>query len=816
MKRPLVAVALLYGAGVVLGHFLEAPSVHAFIAALSLTVLALWTDRLRPLLIPPALFLFGWLNMTTRTAVVSPQDLRTILANPAEEVVVRGRIVDSPSERIFLRKGMEISHTLADLEIDEVQLRNRPWQSAAGHVMSRTAGVLPPQFIVGQKIEVTGVALAPQPPIAPGVFDYAGYLHSRGIYYDLKVGSGADWKILGTPAARSVADRFRTWAQGTLARGLPETDESLRLQWAMLLGWQTALTAEVSEPFMRSGTMHIFAISGLHIALIAGIFLALLRAVTLPRFVCGLIVVPIIWFYTCATGWQASAIRSTVMMSVIIGGWMLKRPTDLLNSLAAAASIILVWQPEQLFQASFQLSFFVVLSIALLSPPIQNLKTRLFALESMLPFELRPRWQRLGIKTAGLLWSSLATSLAAFLGSMPLIAYYFHLFTPGSLIANLVVVPVSSLALMSGLGALITGDLIPPLTESFNNAGWFFMRSMIWLSESAAKAPASWIYVRAPGLLFFIMYYGALVVACLGWLSHKLARWVFISCAIVLGAIAYVHWQRARAAHELTILPLSGGHAVFAQPAQGAPPLLIDSGDRRAVQFTLKAFLQAQGVNQIGRLLLTYGSARQNGGAALLGELFPPRDVFISPIPFRSNIYREAVSELESRSRVRRCATNGFVLPSWTVLHPDSSERLAAAEDNAVVMLGVFDGARVLLVSDLGRAGQNAVFSRHPNLRADIVISGLPEKGEPVATPWLQKLRPKLIVIADSDFPATRRASTELLQRLRRTGAVVMSTRETGAVTLQFRNRSWRAITARPLTGSESALEMDDPGVPDE
>src|SRR5258705_6394528 len=119
------------------------------------------------------------------------------------------------------------------------------------------------------------------------------------------------------------SDRFQFWAKQTLARGLPTEDEDLRLLWAMTLGWQTALTAEVSEPFMRSGTMHIFAISGLHIALIAGVFLALFRALNIPRAICGATVIPIIWFYTMATGWQASAIRSTVMMTVIILGWSL-------------------------------------------------------------------------------------------------------------------------------------------------------------------------------------------------------------------------------------------------------------------------------------------------------------------------------------------------------------------------------------------------------------------------------------------------------------------------------------------------------------
>src|SRR5207237_6956657 len=182
-----------------------------------------------------------------------------------------------------------------------------------------------------------------------------------------------DWHVVRTeasPAGPPLPDRFRNWSQATMERGLPAQDESLRLLWAMALGWTTALTGEVSEPFMRTGTMHIFAISGLHIALIAGILVALLRFLRIPRGACGWLVIPLIWFYTAATGWQPSAIRSTIMMTVIIVGWALKRPSDLLNSLAAAAFIILLWDPQQLFQAGFQLSFFVLLSIALLLPPI--------------------------------------------------------------------------------------------------------------------------------------------------------------------------------------------------------------------------------------------------------------------------------------------------------------------------------------------------------------------------------------------------------------------------------------------------------------
>src|SRR5204863_3640685 len=111
--------------------------------------------------------------------------------------------------------------------------------------------------------------------------------------------------------------------------------------------------------------------------------------------------IPLIWAYTGVTGWQPSAIRSTIMMSVIIAGWALRRPSDLLNSLAASAFIILVWDPQQLFQASFQLSFCVVLSLALFVPVLEGIKDRLLAEDPMLPSQLLPPLNRLLRGAAG-------------------------------------------------------------------------------------------------------------------------------------------------------------------------------------------------------------------------------------------------------------------------------------------------------------------------------------------------------------------------------------------------------------------------------
>ena len=285
------------------------------------------------------------------------------------------------------------------------------------------------------------------------------------------------------------------WSKQTLALGLPVEDEPLRLLWAMTLGWRTAFTGDISEPFLRAGTMHLFAIDGLRIALISGMLVALLRVLQVSRAWCGLIAIPAIWFYTAATGWEPSAIRASVMMTVVLGGWALKRPGDTVNSLAAAAFIILLWEPRQLFEASFQLSFFVVLVIALMLPPLNKISDRLLRHDPLLPDELLPRWRRALNAALRLFARYCALSLAAWVGSIPLSAKYFHLFSPVSTPANIVAVPLGTLALMSNLGALVCGTWLPWATELFNHAAWFFMVAMTDVSEWATKIPGAFFYV---------------------------------------------------------------------------------------------------------------------------------------------------------------------------------------------------------------------------------------------------------------------------------------------------------------------------------
>ncbi len=800
MKRPLLIVALLYGGGVLLGDWLPYQISPATWIALGLLAgfLGLALARARTVLLGTMLVLCGAANQTTRTVVGAPDDLRVLFKDEAAIVTLRGRLTETPYHRVYDHEGESSTRTLAELRVEAVRPQRSGWQRASGLVVVSTPGLLPGDFFGGRMVQVEGVLRQPQAPIVQGQFDYRTYLRRHGIYFQVSTQTTNDWRLAGgcdQPQRPPLADRFSAWARRVLGLGLP-LDEATQLLWAMTLGWKTALTGEVSEPFMRSGTMHIFAISGLHIALIAGILVLVLRACQVPKSVAGWVVIPLIWVYTGVTGWQASAIRSTIMMTVILSGWILKRPSDLLNSLAAAALVILVWDPQQLFQASFQLSFCVVLSLALFVPTIDGVRQRVLAEDPFLPAELRPRWQRWLRRAAFWLSSGFVTSLAAWLGSIPLVALYFNLFTPASLLANLIVVPLSSIALAANMGSLAVGAFAPGLAELFNNTAWLAMWLMVRISETAGHWAWGCWHVRTPSWLGLALYYASLFAVMGKWWTFPRARpAVAAGLSLLAAAWVAVLW-RERGETRLTAIPLSGGESICVDAPGRKDDVLIDCGNRSAAQFVTKPFLRAQGFEGFPAALLSHGDIRNVGGAEFLFRQFAPDAVLMSPVVFRSAAYREMKSIFGGRTNLLHPAALGTNLGAWRVVHPAAADHFSQADDNALVLHGQIHGVRLLLCSDLGKPGQNALLERHPDLRADVVISGVPVQSEPLSGALLEATQPAAIIITDALYPATARAGRRLRERLAEQSARVIYTSESGAVTVVMRESWWRIESA--------------------
>jgi competence protein ComEC len=794
MRRPLFIVALLYVAGVLGARFISLAPPLLLTASLGLAALAVAWGRARAILLCPLVLLTGWTNLTLHTAVLSPNDLRRVIGSQPDIVTLRGRLRETPYLRVFEQGEKESWRALAQLEVTALCPNRKSWRPATGRVAVTTPGALS-NFFGGQTVEITGVIGRPKIAVAEGTFDYRGYLSQLEIYYQLQAASEQDWQIVSSPASRPLADRFRTWARQALALGLPAEDESLRLEWALTLGWKTALTEEVAEPFVRAATYHIFAVDGLRMAIVFGIFFSLFRALRVPRAVGGIALIPLLWFYVALTGWPASAIRATVMLTVVILGWALKRPSDLLNSLFAAALIILFWEPQQLFQAGFQLSFFVVLCLILTIPFLQELFRRLTAPDPLLPASLRPRrHQTLNVPLrwfAGLM----LTSFAAWIGSLPLVAYYFHILTPISTPANMLAVPLCALVLISNLASLLLAGWWPALAVWFNHAGWFLMECIRASSHWFADWRGAFFYVRAPGLFTSALYYLVLLAVVTGWLFKPALRAAkFTALGLLVAVWGWGCWRES-AVTRLSILPVSGGIAIYFDAPGTRNDLLLDCGTTNSVAFTTKPFLRAQGVNRLPCLALTHGDLHHVGGAEAVAQLFAVRQVCVSPIRFRSPAYRRAVETFGRRPDLLQRVSRNARLGPWTVLHPEPDDRFAQADDNALVLAGTFCGTRVLLLSDLGRPGQNALLERMPDLRADIVVTGLPTASEALGDALLDALQPRVIIVADSEYPASERAGPKLRERLARRQTPVIYTRSAGAATLEFRNRCWELRT---------------------
>lgn len=781
-------LALGYGAGILCGWQWSPPLGMLLLAAGILLPILFLSSRLRLRGLVLLLFLAGWVNLARHTAILSPLDLRLAFKGEPEIVTLRGRLVDTPSQRVYEQSGQETWRTLAVVEVEEA-CRGGDWQPVLGTVAVSTPDILPQAFFGGQAVEIQGVIQSPRGPMAEGLFDYRQYLYWQGIYFQVRCESTNDWQLSSAHPPRTtppLSDRFLAWAQRTLALGMPGEDESLRLIWAMTLGWKTALTNEVSEPFMRTGTMHVFAISGLHIALISGMLIAVLRVLQAPRNACGWVVVPLIWFYTAATGWQSPAIRSTVMMTVIIVGWAVHRPGNLFNSLAGSALILLLWEPRQLFQASFQLSFFVVLSLALLEPALKSCRERLHRRDPLIP-ETEPRvWERWRGNAFQWLTASFATSLAAWLGSMPLIIYYFHLITPIGLVANLIVVPLSSLALMCNLGSLATSPWAPPVAVLFNHAGWFFMMAMDVASQWLARVPAGNFHFPDIGFIDFLWYYLGLC-GLLWWMekpSHR--RMIPMAVAGLLVAGRLTAWALSTTTPSLTVLPVAGGDAVLYRASFASQNMLVDTGDENVARFLVKPFLQSQGINRLAHVVVTHGDVDHAGGYGTLAEFFNIHTLAASGQKFRSPVYRAQLEARRASCEPLRWVQAGDRIGAWTVLHPRADDAFTLADDKALVLRGEIHGTRVLLLSDLGRLGQRALVERGEDVKADVVVAGFPSNGEPLGEALLERIQPRVVILSDTGHRMNRTARENLQARLRKTGAHIWTTSEQDAVTLGF------------------------------
>lgn len=450
MKRHMLLITLAYCLGIWAASCLH-PRMHALLAAAAVIFpagfLARNTRRVFSILILASFVIIGAL-MFLRQKEAGPLRIRNLAAyHPDSVYMISGYVASEPAEN----RGKTVFFLAADRIYG-----HREWFSCRERV--RIEYGHPCWFGVGDGLAVTGrlklSSAAVMTVKARQSISRQGY--SRR--YWLK------------RSASALKARLRASIQAHLS-GNAEA-----LLSGMLLGEQRCIPAWIKHELAQSGTAHILVISGFNVGFLGFWFMQVCKLVGMRRSLRILVTIPVFIFYCVLTGTTTPVVRATIMGGFFLAGYPLKRECELIHLIALSALIILCVSPQELFSLSFQLSFLSVTAIAVIYP---RLRAIFPAPAQNIPF-LRTLLESMGV------------SLAAWLGTIGLIARAFKIISPIAIVANLFIIPISSLIMISGVIFLCVSSVYLPWGSPFARVVEIFSSIMLYINHLLLKCPGAY------------------------------------------------------------------------------------------------------------------------------------------------------------------------------------------------------------------------------------------------------------------------------------------------------------------------------------
>jgi ComEC/Rec2-related protein len=304
--------------------------------------------------------------------------------------------------------------------------------------------------------------MRPIEKLRPQRFPHAPSFNRRAWLSSLDI----DLESYKVTATRSIASpakwHVRHWVEAArrriaeaISRGIEKHDAEITLIRALTLGASHETEKMLAEAFRRTGTYHIFSVSGLHVGMVAAIVWQAFRILGIPHSITVPMTILTLFSYAGITGFRPPALRAACMASVFLVGSCVWRRALVLNSLAAAALCMLICKAELLFRPGFQLSFVVVTAIALLAPPLYRLGRKLCLPDPFLPRVLLTPMQRFFEQLGLAVVMVVAVSTAAWAGSTPLLLWHFQNASLSALFVNPLIVPLAFLILsFAALGTI--------------------------------------------------------------------------------------------------------------------------------------------------------------------------------------------------------------------------------------------------------------------------------------------------------------------------------------------------------------------------
>lgn len=687
----------------------------------------------------------------------------------------------------------------------------------------------------GHRVEIEARVRPPHNFNNPGAFDYAAYLARRNIYWTAMMTRNSAARVLpGRCGWRvlSVIYALRTAALERLESLYNADDYNTGMMEAILIGETTGLERAWTGDFRRTGTFHALVISGVHVTVLAGVLLFLLRLCGLPQLSALAVTAAAAWLYALVSGFSAPVVRAAGGFTLFLIARFLFRRTRVMNLLAAVALVYLFWDPDQLFDASFQLSFLSVAAIGALAAPL--LEPRLVPLsrglrglpETSLDPHLDPRvaqarmelrlaaetfhlWTRapqrfiehaLGISARATLFAveMLVISTVIQIGLALPMAEYFHRVSFTGLSANLLIVPLMEAAVPAGFFAIFT---------NWHWAGWCaggLLKISARIASWHAGIEPSWRIIDPP-LWFALVFAGALIV--LASIAARPSRRITVLAlaASVLGLFGVLLWQPWKPRIqpnrlELTSIDVGQGDSLLAVFPHGAV-MLIDGGG--LLQFgktrrsnldigedVVSPYLWHRGIRTLDVLVATHAHEDHIGGLTSVLDNFRPKQLWVGANPPPKLIARAArvgtlVIQPDAGSVI------DFSGARIEILSPPSDYWAPKPGNNDSLAFRLSFGQRsFLLTGDMERPMEARLLSAGSASHTDVLKVGHHGSRTSTIQPFLDAVSPSVAVISAGFENSFGHPHPDVVRRLQSRGAAILRTDLDGLVSVSTDGRS--------------------------
>ena len=784
--RPLVFPVLALGGGCALPALTRwAPLPCACLAALLATIALLGRTR-------PGAHLGLLASAVLVGSVLAVRAERATLIPTGGSVRLEGRFA---SVEVDARGGRGVLE-VARVDGVPARARTRLWWSESE-----------PRPWAGQRVQLRAALRADLGPDSWGQYDIGAAARARGLSTSGRVVPGSLVALSAPePWRRWIAERrerFGTWTRERLVR-----PDDAALVCALAAGLRSGLGPEWEDRFARSGLAHVLSVSGLHVAALALVLAALLGGLlrAVPAVVrhldvrrpAALAALPLVWGYVVFTGNQPPAVRSALMLSVVLLGRVVQRSTDSLNALALAAGILLAVDPASVRDLSLQLSFTAVLALVLLAPRLRAL------LPISWPDPRRPgRWRRGLEQVREAILGVCAASAAVTIASIPLVATAFHRISLIGWLTNVVALPVASVltlacALTAGMFCLSPVLAAAPLLVASLAA-----RALLALVRAGAAVPLGTLPSPGfpwPATLAFAL--GLLGVA----LGVRRSGWVAaLALAVVLGR----PFLRPVPPLEVTALPVGHGDALLV--SSGGAYLLVDGGGvpdgaDPGARIVLP-YLRERGIRRLDAVALSHPHPDHALGLlTVLREV--PADRLWLPAGIGRGPLVDALLSAAAPARVEWLAAGERrTLGGATVRilgPPRDVDAFRTVNDRSLVLHLSAAGRSLLLPGDAGAAAEAEL----PLLASTVVK--VPHHGSRTSSSARLVSSTEAWLALFSDGRANRFAlpAPEVVERWRASGAEILRTDVDGAIHVSLEESGVRWETFRGRAGRLAARSL--------